>query len=152
MTPSKEHIGKRVKWAYGNEIGFGILNTIDDRDPRFLVEREDWEYRGEGFNNYWVNSYELMEKTLDNLEGGEILKGKGCYQKVLGVLKDLVFLSGSWTVKSEAENDGCGSYHYTVQYLKNSGYTLVDSEDQKAKEAMEYLEKVGKIKEGKILS
>lgn len=142
MTPSKEHIGKRVRWEAFFGSGEGVLLAINtDKSYMPSLVRDDkfgWIFTDDGTpeaedamrqgvkvgqkNCRWVSSYELIEptmKTWESLQSGDKIKGGSCYElEVMGVLGNLVFLD-------EEKFSTPDMQVYTKDYLKGIGYTIV---------------------------
>jgi hypothetical protein len=79
-------------------------------------------YPGRDFSNHFVENLKLAEKTLENLEAGDILIGQtGLKTFVLGVYKGVVRL--------QSITDGITlNATVTVEELKRAGHTLYQKE------------------------
>lgn len=152
QSPMTKHpdIGKRVKWTCDSETGLGTLMAVDcdgTYNPH-IVQREDgggWALaasvaerltsaRSQGVqygtkNLYWVESYELMKRTIDNVKRGDWLVRDGFYRRVLDVRGEgeLALVDISYECKSKDDDETKKlSCTYTLYELKELGLTLKD--------------------------
>lgn len=169
-TPNKNHLGKRVQWKRGDEEGYGTLIAVncDDSANPHLVQREGgggWvlktyfnysfhkEARRQGVtdgtpNLYWVDSYELIEDTM---KAGDILTNGAYYMKVWEVLGEVVFTTQVDASKASTEED-MAVYARSKKRLEEQGWYVYQEPTDDADEMIAKLTKLGRIKEGKIIS
>ena len=95
----------------------------------------------------WIDP---ITRTLDDIQEGDLLQqGGDSYQRVLGVCRNIVFLTASWR-KGEKERTPYRNT-YSIQELKYNSYKLVQDNDDECEEAIKTLEKHGRIADGKII-
>jgi len=115
----KFKIGDRVKVVNDGDANYGKMGTITEKGYCY-----DWRV---DFDNYDglndENDLELVPKTLDNLEVGDILTTEvGNKRKVLGICGKVVFLS--YINDFEAFGDGS-----TLKQIKDFGYKLKEESE-----------------------
>jgi hypothetical protein len=116
-----------------NEDAFICQNVRDGARARDLLGYKYSYYIGCDFSNPGVEDLKLVEKTLDNVEVGDMLVNKSREEhKVLGVCGEIVFLS-----RRQDFNDtlGCRTRHY----LKVNGWKTKQEETPTEELTMEEL-------------
>lgn len=115
----KFKIGDRVKVIYKGDVNYGKIGTITEKGYCY-----DWRV---DFDNYDglndENDLELVPKTLDNLEVGDILTTEvGNKRKVLGICGEVVFLS--YPNEPEIFKEGL-----TLKEIKDFAYKLKEDSE-----------------------
>jgi hypothetical protein len=92
-------------------------------------------------------------RTLDDVREDDLLEyGNEYFYRVIGRSGKAIFLTSYWK-KGEKEKIDY-NYVYSIQQLKNNGYTLVDETqtDDEVEKAIELLKEKGRLVDGKVLS
>lgn len=77
-----------------------------------------------------MHKWELIPKTLDDIEEGDLLKDEdGDFARVLGRAGLVVFLSWSCSPGEEEQTD-VNVNPLSIQELKDDGYTIVQDEEE----------------------
>jgi hypothetical protein len=100
-------------------------------EPWILLDKYEDYIEG----NAGIENLKLLNRTIEDVKEGDLIKDEdGYFSRVLGRAGKLVFVSSYWkNGKPERSNYSCG---YSVDELKEYGYTIVDETKEEKKETI----------------
>ena len=106
-----------------NKVWYGV-NLDEDFN---ILEMVAWS---ETALNNDTNKFKLAEKTLDTIYIGSIIKYGDTFQKVLGRIGNIVFLSDGCDYENIDEIGNDISFHKTIEGLKEKRWEITGIEEE----------------------